>query len=337
MKLKILLGGNGLIGKELQNRYLEDPENYILVIDKNIKENESKDKIEFICLDLMDSMTEQSIISITNDLKDKFEITEITVHLLSAILGPKTVINDDLFLAKETQLSLKNYHLLENIAIQNKELKIKSFFYSTSEVYGETTFMRENNSVTHKGINKEFKRSRYQVSKIHGEYLFTELAARIENLENIIIRPFNIVGKNQRKDFVIPLMIDSGISNNEIVIHGDGFQTRSFMHVSTFVDVLITIDSNDEIWINLQEQEYLSLNIGNPANTLNINDLAKEIQKALKIKLNIEVSIKHEKTTDEMIGQTSRSPVINKLYSFYPQSKIVSFNIQKIILDYLEE
>jgi len=64
-----------------------------------------------------------------------------------------------------------------------------------------------------------------------------------KNLETRIVRFFNTVGPRQLGSYgmVVPRFIKSAISNHDIVIFGDGNQTRCFAHVLDVIDAIISV------------------------------------------------------------------------------------------------
>ena len=59
----------------------------------------------------------------------------------------------------------------------------------------------------------------------------------------IIVRLFNIIGPNQLSKYgmVVPRFIESALEDEDILIHGDGSQSRSFTWVDDVVNYLIKL------------------------------------------------------------------------------------------------
>lgn len=110
---------------------------------------------------------------------------------------------------------------------------IKKFIYaSSSSVYGETGElpMREGNFVQ--------PISPYGVTKLAGEHL-TCLYAKSFNLPCISLRYFTVYGPRQRPDMAFHRFIRACIEDKELMIYGDGEQTRDFTYISDIVNANI--------------------------------------------------------------------------------------------------
>ena len=72
---------------------------------------------------------------------------------------------------------------------------------------------------------------------------FIALSLRREKVSPIIVRLFNIIGPNQLSKFgmVVPKFIEAAINDEDILIHGDGSQSRSFTWVDDVVAYLIKL------------------------------------------------------------------------------------------------
>ena len=63
------------------------------------------------------------------------------------------------------------------------------------------------------------------------------------NLKPIIVRLFNTIGPNQVSDYgmVVPRFVESALKDEDLVIHGDGSQTRSFTWVGDVIDYFVKL------------------------------------------------------------------------------------------------
>ena len=98
-------------------------------------------------------------------------------------------------------------------------------------------------------------------------------------LDYTIFRFFNTYGPLQSKDFVISRFIESAINNQDIAIHGDGSQTRTFCYIDDNLDATISALENKH-WINDV------VNIGSDIE-ISILELAKLVIKIFKSKSQI--------------------------------------------------
>lgn len=134
------------------------------------------------------------------------------------------------------------------------------FMYSSSsEIYGAAAVVPT--PETYNGnVNPIGIRSSYQESK-----RFAETACiayhNYYNLDVRIPRIFNAYGERLRPDGrygrVISRFIMQALTDNDITVHGNGNQTRSFCYVSDMCDVLMNFLSNDGAAGKV-------INVGNP-------------------------------------------------------------------------
>jgi len=169
----------------------------------------------------------------------------------------------------------ENYLMLKNIVNKCILDKAKIVFASTSDVYGKNTdlsFSEESDLVM--GPTK-IKRWAYALSKIYGEQYI--IANNEEfGLNYSISRFFGSYGPNHNLTWwggPQSVFITKAINKEEIEIHGDGLQTRTFTYIDDTVNGLINTiveeKANNEIF-----------NIGSkPENEISILDLAKLIWK----------------------------------------------------------
>ncbi len=144
-----------------------------------------------------------------------------------------------------------------------KEKGVKRFVYaSSSSVYGNS-----NNSPKKIGEEGEVL-SPYAVTKqLNEEY--AKVYHKLHEMETVGLRYFNVFGPRQDPNGVyaaaIPKFIDKMIKGEELIINGDGEQTRDFTFVGNAVmaNVLALSTSNSNAFgtsFNVACGEYFSLN-----------------------------------------------------------------------------
>lgn len=250
----LLLGGAGFIGKNLVHRLLKTRWNRITVVD-NLSTSkidldefaDYKNLFEFVEADL-NTISEKEFRTL---LRRKHQV----YHLASSVgveLGDKQ--------PKET--------IFNNISLANKLIpilddvgKIPVVYSSTSEIYGNgPTFTETDNP----GIGPSTKmRWAYATSKLMSEHMI-----RASQFDSTIVRFFNISGPGQLPNWgmVLPRMIASAKANEDIIVHGDGEQVRSFCHINDAVEMLVKASEHpNEIF-----------NIGN-SNPVTMNQLAERV------------------------------------------------------------
>lgn len=134
----------------------------------------------------------------------------------------------------------------ENLLQIAKESKSSYIYFSSSEIYGN------HNPVPQKGMNEETvshfvlnqKRSPYFVGKAFGEEIVRTVCTA-ENIDHLIIRPFNVYGPKMdiKASYgrVIPNFITWARKNQPLQIHGDGTQVRAFCYIDDFIDAVISL------------------------------------------------------------------------------------------------
>lgn len=257
---KILLtGGAGFIGTKLCYKLGE--KNELLIYD-NLYRNSIKHtgllnrgNIKLVNGDILDS----------NKIKktlDEFN-PNIVIHL-AAVAGIDTVIKNPLTTMKVNMLG--TYHVLEAL----KDHKIDRFIdFSTSEVFGSYAYKVDEGHTTNLAPVGE-ARWTYSVSKLAGEHLAHSYYKEY-GLPIVTVRPFNIYGDGQVGEGAIHQFVVRAIRNEQIQIHGDGDQIRSWCFIDDFIDGVILCLGN-------KKAIGQAFNIGNPRGTITISMLAKLIK-----------------------------------------------------------
>src|SRR3989304_536953 len=275
---KILItGGAGFIGSHLAEKLVD--QNQIIIYD-NLHRNALKytglirhKNCQFIKGDILDL---PKIFASVDDC-------DIVIHL-AAIAGIENVIISPL---KTLEINLMvTYNLLK--AINGKSKKIKRFiFFSTSEVYGPFVYQAQEEGMTTQGTVKE-QRWAYSTSKIAGEHWVYAYYKRW-GLPAVILRPFNVYGERQVGESAVNKFIVRAIKNEPMEIFGSGNQIRAWCYIDDMVSgTLLALQSPKAIG-----QIY---NIGNPAGTITILELAKKIKQLAGSKS--EIVFRQRKYTD---------------------------------------
>lgn len=113
------------------------------------------------------------------------------------------------------------------------------FMYtSSSEVYGDSQIIPTPEDYFGY-VNPNGIRSCYDEGKRFSEALIMAYH-RQYHLDTRIQRPFNVYGPRIREDGlygrVIPRFIDQALKNEDITVHGDGKQTRSFLYIDDWLE-----------------------------------------------------------------------------------------------------
>ena len=313
MNKVIVTGGAGFIGSNLVKRLLDDGIDEILVIDDfstGKKENlHDSSKIHLI----------ESKLEDIDDLNIKFEGYDFCYHLAAGV-GVQYIMDN---LSDSLLTNIQGTHIVYEAC---KENRIPLLITSTSEIYGtseEKSWDEETKSLI--GPTTKLRWS-YAVSKMIDEFLaLAEFDSG--NLKPIIVRLFNTIGPNQVSEFgmVVPRFVESALKDEDIIIHGDGSQTRSFTWVGDVIDYFIKLSDMEtygEVY-NIGQTEEIS-----------IKDLANLVIEATNSSSKIKFVSHKDVFGDKFEDPTRRTPNIDKIVKTTGIKP--SYDIQRMIKEIVE-
>lgn len=188
-----------------------------------------------------------------------------TVFHLAAAVGVKLVVEQPIHTIHT------NVHGTETVLKHASRGRKNVLVVSTSEVYGKSAVLpfREDADLVLGPPNKT--RWGYATSKLLDEFLALGYWKE-ERLPVRVVRLFNTVGPRQssRYGMVLPNFVRRALSNEPIIVHGDGTQTRSFTWVGDVVSALIGLVEDPNTCGEV-------FNIGNGAE-ISIRDLAAKVK-----------------------------------------------------------
>ena len=236
----IVTGGSGFIGSNVVKYLSKNHEVKIF----DFKKPDNLDN-EFIQGDITDSK------HVINSIKD----CDVVIHLAATLGVVNTETNPVLTL--DTNLG-GTINVLEACKI-NKIKKI--IFSSSSEVYGEPLKIPMDED------DKPIPMTTYGIAKFAAEE-YIKAYSKTFGLEYTLFRLFNVYGDQQATDWVLPEFVSKAISNKDIIVHGDGLQTRSFCYVT---------DISNAFSLTLDKANGQLINIGNNHEPITIKELANKI------------------------------------------------------------
>ncbi len=312
LKKIVITGGAGFIGSNLAKKFLSEGAEKILIIDDLSTGNKNNlvglDKIEFI----------ESRIEDVNNLDELVSGYDFCFHLAAGV-GVQYIMEN---VSKALLTNIEATHIIIQACKVNK---MPMLITSTSEVYGtsnEDVWTEETKSLI--GPPTKLRWS-YAASKLIDEFLV--LSEYNDNkLNPIVVRLFNIIGPNQVSDFgmVVPKFIEAAINNKDLIIHGEGNQTRSFTWVEDVIEYFYLL-SNKKLYGEIY-------NIGQ-TEEISIKELAELI-----IELSNSNSKIVYKTHEEVYGSKfedpmRRTPSIDKIIEAtgYKPSMVIPNMIKEII------
>jgi nucleoside-diphosphate-sugar epimerase len=257
--LRILLtGGAGFIGTQLVRRLA--PNNRIVIYD-NLHRN---------ALQYIDLKSYPSVEVVKGDVLDR-------EHLLSAARGCDVVIHLAAIAGVDTVMEMPTLTMKVNLLGTLNTLDaavaagVKRFIdFSTSEVFGSHVYMAEEHNATALGVVGE-SRWTYAVSKLAAEHLVSSYHKE-SGLATVTVRPFNVYGPQQVGVGAIHTFVVDALKGQDLVVHGDGNQIRSWCYVDDMVDGAVLCLERDEAVGHV-------FNIGNPRATVTVANLAQLIRR----------------------------------------------------------
>ena len=311
----IITGGAGFIGSSLVQALLEkDVENLLIIDDlstgseSNISSFLNDKRIEFI----------NSKIEDIENLDSLFSSYDFCYHLAAGV-GVQYIM-DNLSDSLLTNI-LATHKVFEACQATN----IPVLLTSTSEVYGvaeDDIWTEETKSLI--GPTNKLRWS-YAASKMIDEFIALSLYEE-GKISPIIVRLFNIIGPNQLSKYgmVVPKFIEAALKDEDILIHGDGSQSRSFTWVEDVVNYLIKlaeIKAYGEIF-NIGQTEEITI---------------KNLAELVILKTNSNSKIIY-KSHEDVFGKAfedpkRRTPGIDKIIEFtgMKPTKNIEFMVENIV------
>lgn len=236
-KRVLVTGGAGFIGSNLTEALLKIGAS-VVVLDNletgllaNVERFKDRSGYTFVQGDICDPTTYRAI------LKD------IDVISHQAALGsvPRSI-------AFPLQTHAVNATGFLTILHEAKEAGIKRFVYaSSSSVYGDSIASPKREGDEGKAL------SPYAVTKQLNEQ-YAGVYHQLHGIETIGLRYFNVFGPHQNPEGVyaaaIPRFLDKMLEGGELVVNGDGNQTRDFTYVQNAVlaNLLSLSTENNQAW-----------------------------------------------------------------------------------------
>jgi UDP-glucose 4-epimerase len=219
---------------------------------------------------------------------------DVVYHAASPVGIDLIDAHRDSFLNDMIKMNLKVFNLVKK---HNKKI----VFFSTSEVYKECQEAKEEDDLTIG--SPDVPRWGYASGKLTSEFLCKSLCR-----QSVIIRPFNISGKGDCKG-VLSSFIRSIKSGQDIVVHGDGSQTRAFCDVRDLVGFLNAL--------NTKKFEGQIYNVGNPKNKISMFKLAQLCKTLSGSNVDIVLSDYSTRFSKEHRDILKRSPDCTKMNALY--------------------
>jgi UDP-glucose 4-epimerase len=161
-----------------------------------------------------------------------------TTFHLAASVGNKRSIDDP---RHDAEVNLVG--MVSVLEVAHAERIAKVVFSSSAGIFGElkTLPIAED--------HPQDPDSPYGVSKLAAEKLAL-VYNKLYGMHNVCLRYFNVYGPHQRYDAygnVIPIFAERALSGRDLVVFGDGEQTRDFVHVRDVADANVAAAEQAEV------------------------------------------------------------------------------------------
>lgn len=219
--MKILItGGSGFIGSHVVERYQGRAE--IVVLD-NFRTGHRRNLDGLSCRLVEGSILDRELVAET------MREVDLVFHLAALVSVPESM-------EKPAETVDINVHGLLNVLEAARHAGVKKLcFASSAAVYGENPVSPKGETMT------PDPRSPYAVTKLDGEY-YCGLYAREGWLSTACLRFFNVCGPRQDPASAyaaaVPIFVARALRGEPLNLHGDGGQTRDFIHVRDIAGAL---------------------------------------------------------------------------------------------------
>lgn len=268
----LVMGGNGFIGKNIVNYFLEKGINadiYDLFISPSLTSN-----------------TYQGNILTDDHLNDIISEYQTIIYLITSVSPKKSMDFPETSYVQDIPMLLRTL----NCCINNNSTKRVIFASSGGTVYGEGYGMALKEDFTiEQPINH------YAICKIACEKIL-QLYNKLYNMENIILRISNPYGFGQNPNSgvgAITTFATKIIQNEEIILFGDGTISRDFIHIEAVSDAfykayLWDFDSSISPVFNIGSGQDITLN-----QVINIISEALELEPRIQYLSERPFDVKH--------------------------------------------
>ena len=316
----LVTGGAGFIGSHLVDLLLADGHK-VSVID-----NFSTGSIENLRGHISNpnlTITEGDILD--GDLVEKSVNQSERVFHFAAAVGVMNIMANPLS-SLET-----NIRGSENVLNACANSNVPVLIASSSEIYGKNASDALNEDSDRIIGPPQMIRWSYSDAKAIDESLAISLHQK-KGLETRIVRLFNTVGPRQVGHYgmVVPRFVHAALSQEPLIVFGNGKQTRCFGHVSDITAAIMLVDQSKEA-------------VGRPINVgvnkeISIIDLANEVIKQTKSNSQVafmEYKDAYPKGYEDMQRRVPDNSLLRKITNWTPKKNLTNI-IEDIAASYVD-
>jgi UDP-glucose 4-epimerase len=293
--ITLVTGGAGFIGSHLVEHLVAKGEQIIVFDDFSSNKN----------IILKDIQTSELVKVVKGSILDQKLVEEVMQSVtkcyhLAASLGVERINNDPL---KSLEVNIKGTEIVLNAA---SKFNVRTLLASSSEVYGRNHSMPLTEESDRVLGSPKVTRWSYSEAKAIDEFYAFELNKK-DAFEVTIARLFNTVGPRQSGTYgmVLPRFVKAALSDQPLLVYGDGNQSRSFCAVS---DVVVALDD----LMGTSESIGQAYNIGS-TNEISIKDLAAKVIELTNSKSRIVFKKHSDVFGDDFEEPMRRVPDISKI------------------------
>jgi len=312
----LVTGGAGFVGSHLCD-YLLDKGHEVVCVDSLF--SGAKENIEH-------HLSNPSFQFIKHDIRKPLRLMDESIDRIYNLACPASPVQyqfDPVLTLETSVLGVQNMLKLA------RKTGARLLQASTSEVYGDP--LEHPQKETYWGnVDPLGKRACYDEGKRAAETLCKDYREEYE-VDARIIRIFNTYGSRMmfHDGRVLSNFILQALLGQDITLHGDGMQTRSFMHVDDLIEGMVRV-------MELGEYDGLPVNLGNP-DERSIANVAELVKAHTDSKSEItHIPIKH---IPSRIGDPKqRCADITRAKALLGWEPTISFEegLQRIVVDFKE-
>lgn len=261
-KKVLITGGAGFIGSHLAEEWIN--QNAEVIILDNLRSGKSSNIEHLTTAKLLKkSVTDKEAVLKASKGVDYIYNLAALVSVPESVENPYECVN----------INVNGVLNILEAARKNNVKKVIHF--SSAAVYGDNPSSPKTISM------RPEPKSPYGITKLDGEYYLNQYYESF-GIDTLSFRCFNVFGPRQNPDSqyaaAIPIFVNRALKGEELVIYGDGEQTRDFIFVKDVV--------NANIIAALKQEVTGVFNLGT-GTSISINELVEMIMKLTSSKSNV--------------------------------------------------
>ena len=255
----LITGGAGFIGSHLADALIARGDSVVILDDLSTG---TRRNVERLLEGEAAELVEGSVLD--EGLVDELMTRSDSCFHLAAAVGVQLVVTRPL---ESLRSNLRGADVVVTAATRRKT---PLMFISTSEIYGKLSAdaLHEDSDRILGATSKS--RWGYSMAKAIGEMLAYE-CYREHGLASTVVRLFNTVGPRQTGTYgmVLPRFVGRALAGEDLLVYGDGAQSRCFTHVHDTVEAILGLAGSERAVGR-------AFNVGSPRE-IGIEDLARRV------------------------------------------------------------